>query len=52
VILVPFFLQQYELESVAGQYILKGDCQMTYPNALPDGTAPPAWDSARVINIY
>ena len=51
VILVPFFLQQYELESVAGQNILQGDCQMTYPNALPDGMAPPAWDSAQVINI-
>jgi Domain of unknown function (DUF4249) len=52
VVLVPFFLQEYELQSVAGQNILKGDCQVTYPNALPDNTAPPAWDSAQVIDIY
>ena len=51
VVLVPLFLQEYELQSVAGQYILMGDCQATYPNALPDETAPPAWDSAQVINI-
>jgi hypothetical protein len=51
VVVVPFFLQEYELESVAGQYILHGDCQLTYPNALPDDAAPPAWDSAQVINI-
>lgn len=50
-ILVPYFLQQYELESVAGQYILHGDCQFTYPNALPDNTPPDGWDSAEVINI-
>jgi hypothetical protein len=52
VVVVPYFLQQYELESVAGQYILHGDCQMAYPNALPDETAPAGWDSAQVINIY
>jgi len=51
VVLVPDFLQQYELESVAGQYILHGDCQMTYPNALPDEMAPAAWDSAQVVTI-
>jgi len=51
VVLVPHFLQEYQLQSVAGQYILQGDCQLTYPNTLPDNTPPPAWDSARVINI-
>jgi hypothetical protein len=52
VILIPFFLQEYELESVAGLDIVMGDCGLVYPNALPDETAPPAWDGARVINIY
>ncbi len=51
VVVVPAFLQEYELESVAGQYILAGDCQMAYPNALPDETAPSAWDRAQVITI-
>jgi hypothetical protein len=50
--IVPFFLLQYELESIAGSYILPGDCQLTYPGALPDGTGPPAWDSAQVINVH
>jgi hypothetical protein len=52
VILIPFFLQEYELESVAGLDIVMGDCGLAYPNALPDETAPPAWDGAQVINIY
>jgi hypothetical protein len=52
VVVVPFFLQEYELESVAGQYILMGDCHLTYPNSLPDETAPAAWDSAQVIDLY
>lgn len=51
VVLVPFFLQQYELESFASQYISKGDCQFVYPNTLPDLTTPAAWDSAQVINL-
>ncbi|HTR28773.1 MAG TPA: DUF4249 domain-containing protein [Puia sp.] len=52
VVLVPFFLQEYELESFAGQYILQGDCQAVYPNALPDNTPPSGWDSAQIINLH
>jgi hypothetical protein len=52
VVLVPFFLQQYELESVAGEYIEMGDCQETYRNALPDNSDPPGWENAQVINLY
>jgi hypothetical protein len=56
VVLVPLFLQtfnlQNELESIGEQYSLHGDCQLTYPNALPDETAPAGWDSAQVIKIY
>ncbi|HLI94287.1 MAG TPA: DUF4249 family protein, partial [Puia sp.] len=50
-VLVPFFLQQYQLEALAGQYILQGDCHFTYPNSLPDDMPPAGWDSAQVINI-
>lgn len=50
-VLVPLFLQEYLLESLAGQYIVKGDCQLAYPNALPDETPPAGWDSAQVVNI-
>lgn len=52
VIIVPFFLQQYELQSVAGQYIEMGDCEYAYPNTLPDGSGPPGWQNAQVINLY
>lgn len=51
VVLVPFFLLQYELESVAGQYILPGNCEDVYPGALPDETPPAGWDSAQVVDI-
>ena len=49
---VPFFLQEYELESVAGSYILPGDCDLVYRNTLPDLVSPPAWDSAEVLNLH
>jgi hypothetical protein len=52
IVFVPFFLQQYLLESLAGQYILKGDCQAVYPGALPDLTDPPGWANAQVVNLY
>ena len=49
---VPFFLPEYTLESIAGSYILPGDCDVVYANTLPDETGPPAWDSAQVLNLY
>jgi hypothetical protein len=51
-IIIPYFLQQYYLESVAGEYILKGDCHLTYPGATEDDTAPAGWSTADTIKIY
>ena len=51
-IVVPYFLQEYSLEANAGSFILPGDCQMVYPNALTDNTGPAGWDSAQVLNLY
>lgn len=50
-IIVPFFLQQYYLESIAGEYIPKGDCSLSIPNSLADDTDPPGWENAQVINL-
>jgi Domain of unknown function (DUF4249) len=50
-IIVPFFLQTYLLESIAGSYDQQGNCQLTYPNALNDDAVPPGWENAQVINF-
>jgi len=52
----PFFLQQYQLESVAGQFIAPkmpgyGDCHLAYPNSLSDGTDPAGWANAQEIDL-
>jgi len=52
VIIVPFFLQKYYLESVAGSYVLMGDCHQVFPNSLADGTDPPEWANADVIEMH
>ena len=53
IIIIPFFIQLYWLESVAGQFIKQGDCQVVYPNALPDNdTGAPGWENAQVIELH
>jgi hypothetical protein len=52
IILVPFFLQRYYLESVAGEYVLMGDCHYAFANSLPDDADPTGWDSAQLINLH
>ena len=53
IIIIPFFIQLYWLESVAGQFIKQGDCQVVYPNALPDDdTGAPGWENAQVIELH
>jgi hypothetical protein len=45
-----FDLPLYQLEDIAVFYIMHGDCQMTYPNSLPDGTTPGAyWNASDTI---
>jgi hypothetical protein len=51
IVITPYFLQQYYLLDVASEYIIGGDCQMVYPNALPDDTEPPGWENAQEIDI-
>jgi hypothetical protein len=51
-VIIPFNLQQYWLESIAGQFIEKGDCQVVYPGALPDDTDAPGWENAQVIELH
>jgi hypothetical protein len=60
VVIIPFFLQEYYLESVAGQYIpdksledaVNGDCHLVYPNSLDDDTDPTGWENAQVIDMH
>ena len=52
VIIVPFFLQQYLLESLAGYYIKRHDCKDVYPGALPDDTNPPGWENTQEIDLH
>jgi hypothetical protein len=51
VIIIPFFLQTYLLESIAYYYIKQGDCQFTYPNTLDDDAIPAGWEDAQVIDF-
>jgi hypothetical protein len=62
VIIVLFFLQEYYLESEAGQYIAgkfvgdsgphPGDCHAAYLNSLNDDTDPSGWENAQVIEMH
>jgi hypothetical protein len=60
VVIIPFFLQEYWLESVAGQYIpyksledpVIGDCHLLYPNSLNDDTDPTGWENAQEIDLH
>ncbi|HEX4371889.1 MAG TPA: DUF4249 domain-containing protein [Puia sp.] len=62
VFIIPLFLQEYYLESVAGQYIADkfaardgptpGDCHFSYPNSLNDDADPTGWDNAQEIDLH
>ncbi|HLX92036.1 MAG TPA: DUF4249 domain-containing protein [Puia sp.] len=60
IVAVPFFLQEYWLESVAGQYIpdetrevaVVGDCHLLYPNSLNDDMDPTGWENAQEIDLH
>jgi hypothetical protein len=58
VVIVPFFLQEYYLESVAGQFIAPltsaagGDCHLSYPNSLDDDASPSGWENAQEIDLH
>ncbi|HEY4874203.1 MAG TPA: DUF4249 domain-containing protein, partial [Puia sp.] len=52
IVIEPFFLQQYYLESVAGQYIPMGDCHLSIPNSLADDMSPVGWENAQVIQLH
>jgi len=51
IIITPFFLQDYYLISVAGQYILSGSCHDVFPNTLPNDTDPEGWENAQLIDL-
>jgi hypothetical protein len=51
VIIVPFFLQTYLLEAIAGSFIQTGDCHSDYPNSLDDDAIPAGWEDAQVIDL-
>ena len=50
-VFIPFFLQEYLLLDIAGEFIQPDSCQVAYPNAIPDNTDPPGWDSAQIIDL-
>lgn len=52
VTIIPFFLQTYLLEAIAGPFIQQGDCHFAYPNSLQDDMAPLGWDNAQVIEMH
>ena len=52
IIIVPFFLQEYYLESIEGEYTPKGDCNLVFPNSLADDASPQGWDNAEEIDIH
>ena len=57
VVVIPFFLQEYYLESVAGEYIAGehiggGDCHLAYPNSLDDDASPTGWENAQEIDLH
>ena len=52
IIIIPFSLQPYLLESIAGNYIKQGDCHFVYPNSLEDDAVPLGWENAEVIELH
>jgi Domain of unknown function (DUF4249) len=52
IVITPFFLQTYLLESIAGEYAPMGDCHSDFPNSLPDDTSPQGWENAEEIDLH
>lgn len=50
--IIPFFLQDYYLMAVAGEFVAQGDCHLVYPNSLPDDTGPDGWQNAEEIDLH
>jgi hypothetical protein len=50
--IIPFFLQDYLLLDIAGQYIEEGDCHLIYPNTLADYASPAGWENAEEIDFH
>jgi hypothetical protein len=51
IIIIPFSLQEYLLESIAMYFIQPGDCHQDYPNSLDDDTIPSGWEDAQIIDV-
>jgi hypothetical protein len=52
VVIKLYFLQEYWLESIAGQYIKQGYCHDAYPNTLDNNAIPAGWENAEVIELH
>jgi hypothetical protein len=50
IIIIPFSLQEYLLESIAFYFIKPGDCHQDYPNSLDDDAIPAGWEDAQIID--
>ena len=51
IVILPFFLQEYLLRTVAGDYIKEGDCNFAFPNTIKDDNDPPGWENVQVIEM-
>lgn len=51
IVIIPFFLQEYLLQAVAGSYIKEGDCNFAFPNTIKDSNDPPGWENDQIINM-
>lgn len=52
VTVVPFYLREYLLRSMAGGFIGQGDCSVLYPKAFYNYNDPPGWAGSEVIEIH
>ena len=41
IVIVPMYLKEHLLQSIAGIFIEEGDCSILYPNAVYDLSDPP-----------
>lgn len=49
--IVPFFLTEYLLLSIAGGFIEDGDCSILYPKAFYNYADPVEWAGAEIIEV-
>ena len=50
--IVPYFLREYLLLSIAGGFIGKGDCSLLYPKAFYNYSDPVEWTGAEIIEVH